>query len=544
MEIQTLVGYLDNPSNASDWLQDLGFANLDRAHSNFVHLAKEGITIDLLVTISNQLVELAPTLSDPDMSLNNLERFIAASRNPLSWGSLFERDPKSLPILLQLLSHSQYLSEILIRHPESFDIVRLTGGNPVAREYLVNEICSEVENLADERAVMNTLRRYKHRETLRIAYGDIIRNQPLRVTTEQISYLADAIVEAALAAARRKLREKWGDPIRDDGQASRFAVLALGKHGGAELNYSSDIDLIYLSDDGGNTNGTRSVTNPEYYARLAQQINKLLTEPTELGVAYRVDLRLRPQGTQGPAVTSLEAATLYYDHQGRTWERQAFVKARAAAGDLDLGREFLARLEPWIYRQYLSRADITGIKALKRRIEQRAIREQGGTYNVKLGPGGIRDIEFVIQFLQLLNGGDLPEIRTGNTLDAIARLEEAGCLTQQERSILEKNYVFLRNIEHRLQIMFDLQTHEISREEDEQRKLARRMGFAGTPHRSAREAFMSEYERVTKLDQQIIDHLLHDAFPDDEKQQPEFDLVLDPDPDQSQIEVGVGELPV
>ena len=207
------------------------------------------------------------------------------------------------------------------------------------------------------------------------------------------------------------------------------------------------------------TDGPRPLANVEFFDRLVRDVVKLLTEPTDLGAAYRVDLRLRPEGQRGPMVRSLESALHYYDVSGRTWERQAFVKARPVAGDLDLGREFLDQLEPWIYRRYLSRADITGIKALKRRIEQRREREGADLRNVKTGHGGIRDIEFVIQFLQLLNGGDLPELRTGNTLEAIAKLENGGCLTRQERSILEENYAFLRKIEHRLQIMFDLQTH-------------------------------------------------------------------------------------
>ncbi len=144
-----------------------------------------------------------------------------------------------------------------------------------------------------------------------------------------------------------------------------------------------------------------------------------------MGAAYRVDLRLRPDGSAGPMATNYDSALHYYDVSGRTWERQAMVKARFIAGDLELGRRFLEQLEPWIYRRYLSRADITGIKALKRRIEQRTHREGADAHNVKTGHGGIRDIEFVIQFLQLLNGGDLPDLRTGNTLEAIVRSSAA-----------------------------------------------------------------------------------------------------------------------
>ena len=217
------------------------------------------------------------------------------------------------------------------------------------------------------------------------------------------------------------------------------------------------------------------------------------------------------------------------------------------AGDLSLGKEFLEALTPWIYRRYLSHADISGIKALKRRIEQHDRCEEasdqptgtvasGGARDVKTGRGGIRDIEFVIQFLQLLNGGDLPELRTGNTLEALVQLERVGCLTNLERSILEENYTFLRKIEHRLQIMLDLQTHLLPENRDELRKLALRMGYADHATSSRRlEAFLSDYRGKTELNRKILDHLLHDAFSDDTQTQAEVDLVLDPDPPEERI---------
>ena len=231
--------------------------------------------------------------------------------------------------------------------------------------------------------------------------------------------------------------------------------------------------------------------------------SRLLTENTELGCVYRVDLRLRPEGQRGPMVMSLPAMLTYYDVRGRTWERQAYIKARPVAGDLDLGHASSSRrLTPWIYRRYLSWADISGIKALKRRIEQQAHTGGGNGRDVKTGHGGIRDIEFVIQFLQLLNGGDLPQLRTGNTLEAMARLEQVGCLTHQERALLEENYNFLRKIEHRLQIMFDLQTHLMPAEDDELRKLALRMGYEDLPERPALDAFLADYREKTLVQPQ------------------------------------------
>ncbi|MCH5374287.1 MAG: bifunctional [glutamate--ammonia ligase]-adenylyl-L-tyrosine phosphorylase/[glutamate--ammonia-ligase] adenylyltransferase, partial [Planctomycetes bacterium] len=292
--------------------------------------------------------------------------------------------------------------------------------------------------------------------------------------------------------------------------------------------------------EGGKTDGDRPVTNAELFERLASQIFQYLNEKTVDGAAYRVDLRLRPDGSQGLPVIGVNAALHYYDMCGRTWERQAFVKARAIAGDVDLGVEFLDQLEPWVYGRYLSGADIMGIRALKRRIEQQCRHEGDDERNVKTGRGGIRDIEFVIQFLQLLNGGDLPAIRTGNTLQAIARLEEAGCLTSEERTMLEQNYEMLRKLEHRLQIMFDLQTHTMPDSDEELRKLAIRMSYTEGPHRSPLESFRADYAQTTERNRKILNHLLGDAYSFDDQTEPEVDLILDPAPSDEQIERVLG----
>ena len=541
MEIATLRQYLDDAAAAQPWLRALGVADLKRAHASLLSVAAAGLPLDLLAGICAQLAQHLPRTADPDMALNNIDRFVAEARNPLSMGTLFERDATALPTLLQIFSTSQHFSELLIGDPEGFDLLRLTEGAPVARRMLVEDLVAEVEALDHDQAVLRALRRFKRRETLRIAYGDIIREHSLKTVTSQISYLADAILEAALRAAWRKLRAQRGTPRGPEGQPARFVVLGMGKLGGRELNYSSDIDLILLYDVDGKTDGKRPLSNSEFFDHLARELIRLLTEPTDLGVTYRVDLRLRPEGQRGPMVINTAAALNYYDMRGRTWERQAYIKALPVAGDLDLGAEFLAQMESWIYRRYLSRADISGIKALKRRIEQQTHDGGGDGRNVKTGHGGIRDVEFVIQFLQLLSGGDLPSLRTTNTLEAMAQLEHVGCLTAQERSLLEENYTFLRRIEHLLQIMFDLQTHLLPEDRQEHRKLALRMGYAETPEYPALDAFSSDYRNKTDLNRRMLDHLLHDAFSDENGSEAESDLVLDPDPPPERVAEVLGK---
>jgi len=542
MNIPTLRQYLDDSYAAGVWLCGLGIADVRRAYGNLLGMATAGIPLDLLAVMGSQLERHLLGCADPDMALHNLERFVQASRNPLSIGTLFERDPQSLPTLLQIFATSQYLSDLLVSDPEGFDLLRLTEGQPVARQALVDELVAEVVVMEHDTSVLRALRRFKRRETLRIAYGDIVREQSLRTVTTQISFVADALVEAALRAARRKFQTQRGVPRDADGRPARFVVLGMGKLGGLELNYSSDIDLIFLCEQEGYTDGPRPIANLEFFDLVARELVRLLTERTELGSVYRVDLRLRPEGQRGPMVIDVQSAQGYYDIRGRTWERQAYIKARPVAGDLSLGTEFLAALTPWIYRRYLSHADISGIKALKRRIEQQSA-GAGGARDVKTGHGGIRDVEFVIQFLQLLNGGDLPALRTGSTLDALEKLERVGCLTSQERSILEQNYGFLRKIEHRLQIMLDLQTHLLPEKRDELRKLARRMGYATTDDQSALDTFLTDYRGKTELNRKILDHLLHDAFSDDTQTRAEVDLVLDPDPPEERIAAVLGKYP-
>lgn len=536
MNVDRLQTLLQDPEKAATWFADLSLKDAVTAKTNLLEISKSGVPIDLMAAVCGQLEQELPKIADPDMALNNLERFVSKSRSPLSMVALFERDREALPTLLQIFSNSQHLSDLLIRDPESYDLIRLTKGSPISRESLVEDIVAEIDALNDEARVMATLRRFKQRETLRIAYGDIVREQSVAIVTKQISFLADAMVEAAIRYARRTLEEKKGVPRGPNGQPAKLVVLALGKLGGTELNYSSDIDLIMLFDADGNTDGKRSITNQEFFAQIARSLVKLLQEMTPLGAAYRVDFRLRPDGSRGPLAISLAAALTYYDSKGRTWERQAYVKARPIAGDLELGKDFLKTLEPWIYRRFLSRADISGIKALKRRIEERAERQGADVRDVKTGHGGIRDIEFAIQFLQLLNGSDLPEIRTGNTLEALSSLEKTGCLTHTERSILEPNYEMLRKLEHRLQIMFDLQTHTLPTEQAEIGKLAIRMGYAATPHVSPRAAFERDFKQRTTTNRSILDHLLHDAFEDEEKSEPAVDLVNDPEPSTKRIE--------
>jgi glutamate-ammonia-ligase adenylyltransferase len=522
------------------WLGALGVRDTERGCRDLRDLARRGGGPELLAQVAGQLHALLPRCPDAGMALANLERFVAANRQPEAALRALAEHPRTTEVLVQLFSTSQHFSELLIREPELLDWLQREAV-PRDREALVEDLWEELQGASDGEAQELTIRRFRQREMLRIGYDDIVRGLPLEVTALDLSYLAEACVEGACRLAQRRSVQRFGVPRGHDGAPARFVVLGLGKLGGGELNYSSDIDLFFLYDEEGQTTGPRPISCAEFFARMGRELVRILAEHTALGLAYRVDMRLRPDGDQGALARSLAGTLGYYETAGRTWERQALIKCRPIAGDLGLGRTFQDAIAPFVYRRYLSGAEIGEIKAMKRRIEQRTLSAGTAEIEVKTGRGGIRDVEFVVQFLQLLHGGQSPQVRHCNTLTAIAQLEQVGCLTAQERSYMEDTYRFLRRVEHRLQIMFDRQTHQMPRDLEEQRILAIRMGYPPQSPWEDRtgpaERFRHDYRTKTETNRRILNHLLHDAFRDDTgaSADPVVDLVLDPDPSPEHV---------
>ena len=540
---------LANPEATSLWLTGLGVRDMDRAARDLQGLASvAGTDRATIAKLAEQLAALLPRAPDPGMALANLERFVAARPDPSATLRLLADNARTIETLVQLFSTSQHFSELMIGDPTLLDWLR-AGPIRLERDLLVEELRGSLRGASGETQEKLILRQFRRRELLRIGYDDIIRGVPLELTTRDLSALAEACVESAYRLARERAEARFGTPRGRDGKPVDFVVLALGKLGGQELNYSSDIDLIYLYGSEGITSGPRGVSNAEFFAKVGGEIVRILADHTALGVAYRVDMRLRPEGDQGQLARSLAATLGYYETTGRTWERQALIKCRPIAGELTLGRAFLEAIAPFVYRRYLSAAEINEIKAMKRRIEQRTVSAGTAQIEVKTGHGGIRDVEFVVQFLQLLHGGQYPEVRHQNTLTALAKLEQVGCLATDERVIMEDTYRFLRKVEHRLQIMFDLQTHQMPRDLEEQRILAVRMGYPPASPWEDRtgpaQRFLSDYRAKTDLNRKILNHLLHDAFRDDTgvAADPVVDLVLDPNPTPEQIATVLARFP-
>jgi [glutamine synthetase] adenylyltransferase / [glutamine synthetase]-adenylyl-L-tyrosine phosphorylase len=531
------LAHHDTPELVQEWLAALGVRDPERGRRDLADLARRAGPpgLELVARLAEQLDLILPKCADAGMALANLERFMAAVPRIEAALVHLAGNPRATEILLQVFSTSQYLSEALIRDPGLLDWLQ-SGPERPDRPALVAALETTLTDCAGEDEAKLALRRFRQRQTLRIGYNDIVRGFPLEMITQDLSDLADACVEAAVGVAWSRARARFGNPMTSRGEVARFVVLGLGKLGGRELNYSSDIDLVFLYDDDGLATGPKVISNAELFARIGTEIVRLLADHTALGIAYRVDMRLRPDGEQGALARPLDATLGYYVTRGRTWERQALIKCRPVAGDLALGQTFCEAIRPFIYRRYLGAAEIAEIKALKRRIEQRTVTAGTADFEVKTGKGGIRDVEFVVQFLQLLHGGEWPDVRDANTLQAIARLEQVGCLSAEERHIMDDTYRFLRRLEHRLQIVFDRQTHEMPRGPEALRTLALRMGYppesVWEEQSGPADRFMADYKSKTELNRRILNHVLHDAFSGDagETVDPIVDLVLDREP--------------
>jgi glutamate-ammonia-ligase adenylyltransferase len=449
----------------------------------------------------------AAAAADPDLFFLNLSRWA----DSLPDGHLQEafRRAELLPLIGALLGGSEFLPEQVARRPEIFEALFLQGG-VLARPStgaLESEAVEAANRCSTEEEFKRALRRMKHREMTRIATRDLAGVSPLSEVTEALSELASAALEGAVRFARKTLSAKSGEPMASfpDGtrRPCRFVVLGMGKLGGLELNFSSDIDLIYLyeTDRGETEGGPRPLSLHQYFVRLGEAVTRIISEATEDGFVFRVDLRLRPEGTRGELVNSLRAAEIYYESWGQTWERSALIKARPVAGDRSLGDEFLRSIVPFVYRKYLDFTSIEEIKGMKDRINRAAARSRKDDRDLKLGAGGIREVEFFVQAHQLIYGGKDPSLRLRGTVEALSALSRLRIISEKEQADLTESYVFLRRLEHRIQAHRERQTHVLPQGEEDLRRLARAMDLEGA------EALLAALDRRSAAVQAIYARL-------------------------------------
>ena len=427
--------------------------------------------------------EIWPTISrlladcpDPDRAFNNFERFVHANFSSANLYENLKKYPHFLEIFIHICSRSQYLADILIRHPEFFYWLVIEGINQrTSKEQILQEGKRSLEKQTQLEACLEILKRIKRREMLRIATQEFMGFADLKVTTKALSDLADAIVELVYQLHYQQLWSNFGHP------QAKFAIIGLGKLGGRELNYASDIDIIFLYSQEGELqrlDGRGSTSYHQFFNLLAERIVHSLTQISYGEALYRVDTRLRPDGESGPLARSLLSYIHYYEMRGRIWERQMLIKARPIAGDQQLGQKFLEQIKPFVYPKTFFRSPLEQISQLKQQIEASITAKGTETRNIKLKRGGIRDIEFVLQAFQLLNGGRIPELQIPNTMEALQALYDFKLLSSNEFTTLSEAYQFYRTVEHRLQMLEGRQTHLLPDNEVQWNFLAKSLGIA------------------------------------------------------------------
>lgn len=451
------------------------FPDPQAAAAAVARLRQDPVTRASLDRILGRLVRACGRSADPNRALVNFERLVQALPNPGILYRYLAAAPDRLEMLVTLFAHSQALADTLTRDARYFHF--LIG--PAALERPRDKMWLQAELnrwLAGWRAAEDryeVVRQFRRRETLRIGARDLLGRASVEETILELSNLADVCLQAVYEIALECVSRRYRVPVA--ATDSGFAIIGMGKLGGQELNYSSDVDLMFVYGTDGEL--TPQLSRAEFYTRLAEEIVRQLARPGEVGVIYRVDMRLRPEGKSGPLVMSLDDYENYYAERGETWERMALIKARCVAGDTAVGSAFTDMIQPFVYSRLASENVIREMAVLKQRIEREVVRQEELTRHVKLGIGGIREIEFIVQAFQVLRGARVAELRQRQTLQVLPALARHRLLRPEEAHALAEAYRFLRRVEHRLQMERELQTHTVPDDPAALRRLARAMGY-------------------------------------------------------------------
>ncbi len=449
--------------------EPIGFGDWEKARERLVGLAKDGRCRDALAECMPMLLSVLSNVAAPDSSLLNFERFVQSVSDPLSLLLFLRDNPRAVEVLIKLFTGSQFLTDILLRNPGY--LRQLTEHKRLAefkaREEFVDEALSGLIREESLHGKLDALRRFQHWELLRIGACDTFGLMDFKSVTLQLSLLADGVTQTALYVVAEELHVSTDE----------FCVLAFGKLGGEELNYSSDIDLVFVCRD-----------NAAKYWGLGQKLIRALMDTTAEGFLYRVDMRLRPWGKSGALVCTVDSYLEYLRSSGQLWEKQALLKARPIAGTLSLGLELLKRVEPFVFETSEEDARLN-VRSMKNKIEAELAKKGRLFGDVKSGRGSIRDIEFLTQFLQLKYGRSQRAVRSANTLDGLIRLADFDCILPGEYRRLTAAYVLFRTIEHSLQLLHYEQEHSLPTDERELAFLAGRLDFPSAT------AFLEAYQQ-------------------------------------------------
>ncbi len=459
----------------------------------------------LSATESDNFLESLCNSCNPRSAADRIDDLLSEETAPIITAIL--RDSGILAICLATITGSRFLFSILLRRPSLMEALFLQNGYTVRkiRSMMERELRYRISGLTVIREVDRALRLYKEEEFVRIGCRDLAGLAAVQEVMGELSDLAAAAVQTAMVFHWDRLVALHGRPPIAKNRMG-LVVIGMGKVAGHELNFSSDLDLIFFREpEEGQTEGPEATNVVGFYEALTRAVTRSLSDITEDGFVFRIDLRLRPEGEKGELVPSITNALDYYLGWGRTWERAALMKAIPLAGDFELGADFLKELEPFVYRRYLDYSTLEDMRLMKSRIEAQ-IRSKPGI-NIKLGQGGIREIEFFVQTLQLINGGKTPRVRSQSTLEGLALLHATGLLEKKTMVDLREAYRFFRKTEHRIQITHQVRTHELPRTPEEQEELARKMGYG----EEALKSFLSDLEKHRATVEELFSSLLYQS---------------------------------
>ena len=508
-----------DPDLIKDMLAERHVENVDTAYENLLVLREGPPRLNLTERGRRNLEKIAPLIlqevfasPDPDLALANLERFLTSIRTRSSFYALLAENRDILKLLTSMFGMSEFLSKIFIGHPELLDsmITRGYAYLQKERETMAAELDAFLSQAEDFEEQLDAMRRYRHEEFLRIGMNDIHGKMAQPEVALQLTNLAEVCVDAACCLATGELA-RFGSPrvVQEDGSSreASFAILGMGKMGGHELNYHSDLDIIYIYDGQGMTDGEKSITNREYFAKLGQKIIMILTTQTREGYVYKIDTRLRPSGNAGPLVTSLESFQSYHGTESQIWERQALTKARVTFGCPSLRAAIEKVVERTVYGSGADDTVRKEIHRLRMRMENELAKETTGSYNIKTGRGGMVDVEFTVQYLQLSQGYQHWEYRNCNTLGALEAMRHLGTLAEEDYQALADGYKFLRRLENRLRLIHDYSMNDLGGSLRYLNKLARRLGYDPLL-KNPGQALMADYERVTSSVRAVYEKVL------------------------------------
>ncbi len=418
---------------------------------------------------------------------------------------LSQCDAKEVLDNLDILLQSDFIVDAVYRYPEWLTDIINNPPQADERNYYQPWLTEKLASIFDELALMKALRLFRRYILLRLEWSQLTRTSSDEQILLQLTHLAEVIIVTARDWLYELSCKEWGTPYNSHGQAQPLLILGMGKLGGGELNFSSDIDLIFTYPEHGQTQGgRRELDNAVFFTRLGQRLIKALDQITEDGFVYRVDMRLRPLGDGGPLVLSFSAMEDYYQEQGRDWERYAMVKAKILGDQQDpYTKELYQMLKPFVYRRYIDFSVLQSLRNMKSMIE-REVRRRGLTNNIKLGAGGIREIEFIVQVFQLIRGGRVVGLQTRSLLSALQVIEQESLLNVNEVNTLRENYFFLRRCENLLQAIHDEQTQTLPEDELDQIRLAIGMNFSNWNE------FVTELTRRMQFTRQIFNQLIGD----------------------------------